>query len=737
MALVDRRGFLTNSSALALVALLGSTRAAATPVREPAGPPRARVEPVTDDYFGDRVVDPYRWMENRSDPEFLPFLDAQNSYTRLILDSIPGRAALERRLVEVTGAVDRVGIVERAGDQLVYVKAKAGDSKVSIWSRPLAGGDERRLVNAEALGATEAIAEEWAVSPDGRLLLYGIDEGGRELPDHFVLDIASGRRLPDRVGRAFTIDVPTLHWMPDGSGFFYTQFAPGREMDRADSLEDTIVRFHRLGDNQELDATVAGRSAAAAIAMRPVEIPMVVTAPGSPWALLAIVDGTGPFVRLYAAPAADAAAGRAAWSEIASYADEIRQYAIAGDRVALLSAHGSPRGRVLVGPIARFDRTALTELPLGEVIPERVAAAKDALYVQTMNGGYGRVKRVGWDGSVSDVPLPFEGGLFSVRASPSFDGAFVDLGGWVQPFTPRRYDPRSGRTEELGLARFPFDLSGYEAVRTFATARDGTRVPISLAMKRGIRRDGSHRVLMQTYGAYGISQTPNFYGRLLPLLEQGGILAFAHVRGGGEYGHAWHMGGFKATKSNTWRDLIACAEELIRQNYTTRRRLAIRGGSAGGIAVGRAMTERPDLFAAVVSDVGLNNPLRFEAAQNGSSNVQEIGSVAVREEYPLVRAMDTYHAVRSGVTYPSVLLTTGINDPRVPPWQVAKLAARLQASGTPNPVLMRVAGATGHGGASNISGAVAEAADIYAFVLWRTGHPNFQRQRRPGAPDLQ
>jgi prolyl oligopeptidase len=231
---------------------------------------------------------------------------------------------------------------------------------------------------------------------------------------------------------------------------------------------------------------------------------------------------------------------------------------------------------------------------------------------------------------------------------------------------------------------------------------------------------------MQTYGAYGVSQTPNFYGRLLPFLEQGGILAFAHVRGGGEYGHPWHMGGFKATKPNTWRDLIACAEELIRQKYTTSRRLAIRGGSAGGIAVGRAMTERPDLFAAVVSDVGVNNPIRFEAAQNGSTNVQEFGSVSVRAEYPLVKAMDTFHAVRVGTNYPAVMLTTGINDPRVPPWQVAKLAARLQSSGSRHPVLMRVDGAAGHAGARNLSGAVAEAADVYSFVLWSTGHPSFK-----------
>jgi prolyl oligopeptidase len=409
-----------------------------------------------------------------------------------VLDSIPGRAIIERRLSEVTGAVDRAGIVQRAGsEQLIFVKAKAGDSKLSIWTRPVVGGAER-LVDAKGLGSDQAIADEWVVSPDGRHLLYGIDEGGRELADYFILDIESGRRLPDRIVRTFTIDSPTLHWLSDGSGFFYTEFAAGREMGRANSLEDSIVRFHRLGTDQAVDPVVCGRSGAAPVSLRPAEIPMVVTAPGSSWALLAIVDGTGPFVRLYAGRAREAATGHALWSEITSYADQIRHYALAGERIALLSASGTPRGRVLVGPVSPLHRGQLAELPLGDVIPERLAAARDALYVQTMDGGYGGVKRAAWNGAVTDVPLPFEGGLFSISATPVHDGAFIDLAGWVQPFAPRHYDPATGRTENLGLARFPFDLSGYEAVRTFATARDGTRVPISLAMKRGLRRDGSN-----------------------------------------------------------------------------------------------------------------------------------------------------------------------------------------------------------------------------------------------------
>jgi prolyl oligopeptidase len=303
----------------------------------------------------------------------------------------------------------------------------------------------------------------------------------------------------------------------------------------------------------------------------------------------------------------------------------------------------------------------------------------------------------------------------------------VRMSGWTQPPRAMRFDPAEGRVADLELTPpSPLDLSGYEAVRLSATARDGTRVPLSLVMKRGLARDGSNPCLIEAYGAYGITLGPAFSSRWLAFLEQGGIMGTAHVRGGGEYGHAWHMGAFMASKPNSWRDLIACAEEAIRQGFTSPGRLAIQGGSAGGITVGRAMTERPDLFAAVISNVGINNPVRFEAGQNGSTNIQEFGSVATREGFAGLLAMDSYQAVSDGRTYPAMLLTTGINDPRVPSWQVGKMAARLQASGSPNPVVMRVDEDAGHGSGSTLSQQASDLADHYAFVFWRAGHPGFQ-----------
>jgi prolyl oligopeptidase len=290
------------------------------------------------------------------------------------------------------------------------------------------------------------------------------------------------------------------------------------------------------------------------------------------------------------------------------------------------------------------------------------------------------------------------------------------------------YDPATGKAVDTGLSpKPPVDTSPYAATRAFATARDGTRVPVSIIARRGLPRTGRNPTLVDAYGSYQISNSPAFAVRGIAFLEQGGVLAIAHVRGGGEYGRRWWKAGQKLDKPNTWRDLIDCCEMLVREKWTSPSHLAIQGGSAGGITVGRALTERPDLFAAVISNVGMSNALRAEFEQNGPTNIDEFGTVTDRDGYLGLKAMDAYHAVQDGTPYPAVLLTTGMTDPRVPPWQVAKMAARLQkATSSDNPILLRVDFDAGHGVGSTRSQVDEQSADEYAFVLWRAGVSGFQ-----------
>ena len=390
----------------------------------------------------------------------------------------------------------------------------------------------------------------------------------------------------------------------------------------------------------------------------------------------------------------------------------------------LLTTKAAENGKVLRLPLDGGSLAgAVTVVPEGPRVVENIALARDGLYVLDLDGGYHSLRKLGRDGRLREVPLGFEGSVQGLSASPADDGVFVDGTGWLLPFTTFRHDPASGRTERAGIAPpSTLDLSGYEAVRTQATARDGTKVPLSIVAKKGLARNGRHPALVSAYGAYQISTNPYFSPRNLALLERGGLFCVAHVRGGGEYGKRWWKGGQKLTKPNTWRDLIDCCEHLVKERWAGRGTITIQGGSAGGITVGRAMTERPDLFAGVISNVGVSNALRAEFSQNGPPNIDEFGTVKERDGFAGLKAMDALFHVKDGTRYPAVLLTVGMTDPRVEAWHGGKMAARLQkANRGPNPVLLRVNFDAGHGLGSTRSQIDDERADEFAFVLWRAG----------------
>ena len=321
---------------------------------------------------------------------------------------------------------------------------------------------------------------------------------------------------------------------------------------------------------------------------------------------------------------------------------------------------------------------------------------------------------------------PFDGALSLVIADPREDGAFVALVSWVRPTEIVQIGATGSK--DTGWTNKPnIDVSTFTSERVFATAKDGVRVPVSIVYRKGTPRDGTAPTMVDAYGAYAISSDPYFAPRAIAWMEQGGVWATAHVRGGGEYGREWHEAGRLLTKPNTWRDLIAACEYLIAERWTSAGKLSIRGGSAGGITVGRAMTERPDLFSAVFSQVGVSNALRAEFSQNGPPNIPEFGTVKEANGFKALYEMDALVHVKDGVKYPAAVLTTGLTDPRVNPWNATKMAARLQAASTSGrPVLLRVDYQAGHGIGSTRAQRDAETADVYAFALWQAGVPGFQ-----------
>ena len=725
MTVMTRRLFLGASAGALVVACTpaGEAPPALPKLSDAPAAPVARVEPVSDTYFGETITDNYRWMENPKDPDWLPFLEGQNKHTRGIIDAIPGRDKLLSRIKEVTGDIVATSRVQEEGDYLFFEQRPAGSESFKLFVR--AGGKDRVLVDPTAIDAAGGhySLDWWSPSPGGKYVAYGLSKDGSEDSVLHILDTATGKDLPETIANT---QYGSPAWLDDGSGFFYNQLTSPPES--PDRYLNSQALFHKLGDDPAKDPVLVKRGLDPKLVFDDIQVPFIATSKGSGYAMLLLSD-VRPDVRLYIAPVADAAAGKAKWKEVAKFEDEISGLEVDGDTLYLLTTKGAPRGRIIKTSLKAPSIAKASEaVAQAETVLDSMALAKDGLYLRIMDGGIWKLKKLDKAGKVSEIALPFDGTIGGVFANADRDGIKMSYGGWLAPTGIWQVDA-AGAVSDTGITPKPdIDVSAYATTRGFATAKDGTKIPYSLIHKKDVKLDGSNPTWISAYGSYGsISYTPAFANRSLAFIDEGGIIGYANVRGGGEYGREWHLAGQKLNKANTWRDLIAVCEELIAKGYTSTPKLAIGGRSAGGITMGMALTERPDLFAAVVAGVGWHNPLRYPAEPNGWGEAPEWGDLREEEGYKAVKLIDSYQAVKDGTAYPAVLLTTGVTDPRVAPFHIAKMTARLQAAtSSENPILLRVDFDAGHGMGSTRTQQDNEAADTYAFLLWRTGSKTHQ-----------
>ncbi len=702
-------------------------------------PPVAKVAPVTDDYFGTKITDPYRWMESEPKPQFQAYLHGQDDYARAVLSKIPGRDALARDIGAVSGLVARVRTVELAGGRLFYLKREAG-AQIDRLVVADAAGHETVLVDPATLGAGGKHAEidQFAPSQDGSLVAYGVSIGGSENSTLHVIDVATRQTRPDTIDRA---QFGNVSWAPDGGSFFFTRLpASSATAKPVDQYAHQIVYRHVLGQDPAQDASVLEADHLPFAFQAAAVFPSIVVVPGSDFALAGIADGVSPEITLYVAPLADLLAGHPAWKQLASASDGVTGLAVRGSRIDLLTHKDAPRFRIVETSLAAPDLAHARE-----VVAQRdgvltgLGAAKDGLYFASRDGATFSLHRLA-EGAArpDDIALPFAGtiapdeeGPGGLVTDPVQPGALVSLESWVRPHQWLRYDAATGTLSDTHiLPPFPRDLGAYQSVESFATAPDGTRIPLSIVSRRDTPHDGRRPTYLVGYGSYGISYDPSFNPAFLPWLDRGGIYAVAHVRGGGEEGQAWHDAGKIATKQNTIHDFIAAGEALIAQGYTDKAHLGGEGTSAGGILIGGAITQRPDLFRAALIRVGATNTIREQFTAGGPANIPEFGTVTDRAQFPSMLAMDAYNNVRKGVAYPAVLLTGGADDPRVTVWIPAKMTARLQADSTSHrPVLLRVEFDAGHGIGSTRKQRDDETADEFAFLLWQFGEKGFQPVR--------
>jgi prolyl oligopeptidase len=700
--------------------------------------PSAPVTPkrdVTDDYFGTKVVDPYRWLEDLKSPEVSAWMKAQNDYTRAVLDRIPGRDKLRARIAQLDDTGIRVSSFQSFGGYSFYLKRNPGEDNSRLYTRNSPDASERLLLNPETLTANGVhySIDYYQASLDGKLVAVGISAGGSENSVLHVLDAATGNDLGERIDRA---QFGAVSWLPDNHSFFYNRLqklAAGEP--RTSYYLNSRAYLHHLGDDPDKDVPVFGNGLSPAVSMVDTDFPIVSAPSGSKYALGIVAHGVQNESTVYVVKLSDLHDAGAPWRKLFDVADDVTNYDIHGDHLYLVSHHNASRFKVLRLNLTDGDIDHAQEVVApSEAVVISVSVAADAVYIQKLDAGIGRLWRLPFvdgkaGGPASEVRLPFDGAIQELFTSPTEAGAYIRSASWTKSPLLLHYDPKANTVADTTIIpASPADFSAITSEEVKAKSADGTLVPLSIIRQRNLKLDGSHPTLLHGYGSYGITYDPGFDPSSLAWLERGGVIAVAHVRGGGEYGEDWHSGGRKATKENTITDFIACAQYLIEHKYTSPSHLAGEGTSAGGITIGGAITGRPDLFGAALDNVGMSDDLRAELQINGPANIVEFGTVKNEEDFHHLLAISAYHRIKDHTAYPAVLLTTGINDPRVDPWQMNKMTAHLQAAtSSGKPVLLRVDYDAGHGGiGATRSQHTALLTDQFSFLLWQLGDPDFQ-----------
>jgi prolyl oligopeptidase len=712
---------------LGSIALSAQTSVSSAPVTPPVTPQR----PVTDEYFGTKIIDPYRWLEDLKSPEVAAWMKMQNDYTRSVLDRIPGREKLRARIAELDDTGTRVSSFQSFNGHWFYLKRMPGEDNARMYTRDAPDAAERLLLNPESLTANGVhySIDYYQASLDGKLVAVGISPGGSENSVLHVLDTATGKDLGERIDRA---QFGAVSWLPDNHSFFYNRLRQlGAGEPRTSYYLNSRAYLHHLGDDPDKDIAVFGNGLSPSVAMVDTDFPVVSVPSGSKYALGIVAHGVQNETTVYIVKLSELHDTGAPWRKLFDVADDVTNFDIHGDHLYLVSHHNASRFKVLRLNLPDGDiNSASVVIAPSEAVVISVSVAADAVYVQKLDAGLGRLSRLPFDGgTASEVPLPFDGAIQELFTNPAEAGVYVRAASWTKSPVYLHYDPKTNTVADTKIVPpSPIDFSAITSEEVKAKSSDGTLVPLSIIHRRDLKLDGSHSTLLHGYGSYGVTYDPGFDPSSLAWLERGGVIAVAHVRGGGEYGEDWHSGGRKATKENTILDFIACAQYLVDHKYTSPGHLAGEGTSAGGITIGGAITGRPALFGAALDNVGMSDDLRAELQINGPANIVEFGTVKNEHDFGHLLAISAYHRIKDHIAYPAVLLTTGINDPRVDPWQMNKMTARLQAATTSGkPVLLRVDYDAGHGGiGATRSQHTALLTDQFSFLLWQLGDPDFQ-----------
>ena len=671
-----------------------------------------------DNYHGTTVADPYRWLEDTDASETRAWIEAQNRLTFDYLARIPAREAIRRRLTELWDYPKQWAPVKRGSRLFQLRNTGLQNQDVMVVIEP--GGEERVLLDPNTLSNDGTVAlVNWSVSSDGRWLAYSTSLGGSDWLTWRVRDVDSGQDLADVVEWS---KFSSAAWRKDGSGFYYARYdAPALGQTYLGANYNQKLCFHRVGDAQDQDALVYERP------------------DHKEWGFRPLMSDDGRYLIIYVTQGSDVR-NRLFYQDVTADASVVElipdleatyQYVGNDGPVFYLRTNlDAPRGRLIAVDTTQPDKTRWrTVIPESADPLEHVLVVHDEFIALYMHHASDQLRRFDRQGTpLGEIPLPGLGAvpapnhLFNLTGKPQDHELYYAFWSFLQPVTVYRYDFERGQSDELFAPTLAFEADAYQTRQVFVPSRDGTRVPMFLTHRRDLQLDGQNPTLLYGYGGFNIALTPAFSVSNLVWLEMGGVLAWANLRGGSEYGEEWHQGGMLANKQNVFDDFIACAEYLIEEGITAPPKLAIYGRSNGGLLVGAAMTQRPDLFGATLPAVGVMDMLRFHKFTIGWAWVSDYGSADDPQQFQTLYRYSPLHNLKPGVHYPPTLVTTGDHDDRVVPGHSFKFAAALQgAQGGDAPVLIRVQTSAGHGLGKPTSFQIEEAADMWAFLVQALG----------------
>ncbi len=673
-------------------------------------PPKARKDNVVDDLYGVKIPDPYRWLENARSPETQQFVAEEAAYTRSVLDPLPGRDKIHARLQQLL-EIGNVRSPKTGGGSYFYERREGTQNQPVLYVREGVNGKDRVLVDVNRQAADGTIALDWFFpSHDGRYVAYGTSPSGSELSTLHVIETATGKLLRDTIERT---RAASLQWRPDGTGFYYTRYPKPGEVPRGQEMYNRHVFYHALGSYPEKDPLIfgAGRDAQ--------DWPNLDLSENGRWLAINVEQGWAKSEVFLKDTTSEAPP-----TTVVAGAPHLYEAKTFRGNVYIMTNDGAPMFRLCVAAAEHPDRKNWRE-----IIPETDAVLKEfrivggEIVAEYEQDATSHVKVFGLDGKlINEVKLPTLGKVSGLQGEANGKEAFLEFQSYTIPPTILRYEIASKKTSEWAKVNAPIDSKQYEVKQVWFHSNDGTRVPMFIVSKKGLVLNGKNPTLLTGYGGFNLSRTPSFERAIFIWLEHGGVYADANLRGGSEFGEKWHAAGMLGNKQNVFDDFAAAAEYLIAQKYTDTDHLGIRGRSNGGLLVGAALTQHPELFKAVVCQVPLLDMLRYQNFQIAKLWIPEYGSADDPDQFKWLYAYSPYHHVVDGTKYPATLIMTADTDTRVDPMHAKKMAARLQAAnGGSNPILLEVDTKAGHGLDKPIAKQVEDWTDIWSFLFWQLG----------------